>query len=84
MAGLKHCNVISTAFGAKACPTIDLRFSLYEIFFEMEKEGLVGKFYIIEPLQNRDNWLDTSVFQFHFDTDIDSMAICQTDVLGTA
>ena len=59
-------------------------FSLYEIFFEMEKEGLVGKFYIIEPLQNRDNWLDTSVFQFHFDTDIDSMAICQTDVLGTA
>ena len=37
----------------------------------MEKEGLVGKFYIIEPLQNWDNWLDTPVSQFHFEADID-------------
>ena len=46
-------------------------FSLYEIFLEMEREGLVGKFYIIEPLQNWDKWLNKPVSPFHFEADID-------------
>ena len=37
----------------------------------MEKEGLVGKFYIIEPSQNWDKWLNKPVSQFHFEADID-------------
>ena len=70
MAGLRHCNVIATAFGAKHQPLIGY-FSLHEIFLEMEKEGLVGKFYIIEPSQNWDKWLNKPVSQFHFEADID-------------
>ena len=46
-------------------------FSLYETFLEMENEGHLGKFYIIQPWQNWDNWLNKPVSQFHFDADID-------------
>ena len=70
MAGLRHCNVIATAFGAKHQPLIGY-FSLHEIFLEMEKEALVGKFYIIEPSQNWDKWLNKPVSQFHIEAEID-------------
>ena len=46
-------------------------FSLYETFLEMENEGHLGKFYIIQPWQNWDNWLNKPVSQFHFGADID-------------
>ena len=71
MAGLRHCKIFSTAFGAKDCSIIARRFSLYEMFLEMEKEALVSKFYIIEPSQNWDKWLNKPVSQFHFEADID-------------
>ena len=46
-------------------------FSLYETFLEMEKKGLVGKFYIIQPSQNWDKRLNKPVSLFHFGAEID-------------
>ena len=37
----------------------------------MEKEGLVSKFYIIEPSQNWDTWLNKPVSRFHYEAEID-------------
>ena len=50
----RQCNIVSAALGAKNSSTIDEDFSYYEIFLEMEKEGLGGKFCIILPSHNCD------------------------------
>ena len=45
-------------------------FSLYEKILEMDKEGLVGKLYIIQPSQNWDKRLNKPVSLFHFGAEI--------------
>ena len=37
----------------------------------MENKGHHGKFYLIKPCQNWDNWLNKPVSQFDFGADID-------------
>ena len=46
-------------------------FSLHETFLEMDKEAIVGKFYIIQPSQNWDKRLNKPVSLFHFGAEID-------------
>ena len=46
-------------------------FSLHEKILEMDKEALVGKFYIIQPSQNWDKRLNKPVSLFHFGAEID-------------
>ena len=53
----------------RAQPFVD--FSFYEIFLEMEKEGLVGKFWINLPSHNYDKWLIKPVSWFYFVEDKD-------------
>ena len=46
-------------------------FSLHEKILEMDKEGLVGTFYIIQPSQNWEKTLNEPVSLFHFGAEID-------------
>ena len=46
-------------------------FLLHEKILEMDKEALVGKFYIIQPSQNWDKRLNKPVSLFHFGAEID-------------
>ena len=55
-------------------------FSLYETFFEMENKGHHGKFYIIQPWQNWDNWLNKPVSHFDFGADINRDILIKFDI----
>ena len=46
----------------------------------MEKEALVSKFYIIEPSQNWDTWLNKPVSWFHFEAEIDGDIFVKYDI----